>query len=192
MTTRIVADQPNNPMIAQWVIDHMPEEGFSSIHELGPHVAFGVMRDGRALCGLVYNWYREMPYGADMRAILYSDHPSWCLPGVLRELFRYPFDVARCQRLTAIVRDGNEAALKLNLGLGFRKEGILRRGYDGRTNAIVLGMLRHECKWLHRGVAPSVEEGQFSPAPARSERNGGGAVRGKRTSRAGKRKGQRS
>lgn len=138
-----------DPRVAQWVIDRLHRnEDIQRVEQLGPFVAYGVLKDGAPVCGVIYNWYRPMPHGADMRVIIASVDPSWCLPGVLRELFRYPFETAGCERLTAIIRDGNARSLKLCTGLGFRREGVLRRGHDGKTNAVILGMLKQECKWL--------------------------------------------
>lgn len=141
----------SNPVVAKWVLDRCPDEDIRTVQEIGPFYAYGVALNGKPIAGVVYNWYREMKYGNDMRVIIASDDPRWCLPGVLRELFRYPFEFARCERLTAVIRDGNTRSLKLCQGLGFKREGTLRRGYDGRTNAILLGMLKQECRWIKPG-----------------------------------------
>ncbi len=162
----------HHDQVAQWVIDRMPEEGITSINEVGPFKAFGVYdtEAKKALCGVVYNWYRVMEHGNDMRAIIFAEDPRWCLPGILRELFRYPFEIAGCERLTVVVREGNHRSMKLCLGLGFRKEGVMRRGYNGKTNAIILGMLKSECKWLKRGKkrSPNGKEVSVRTSGARS------------------------
>lgn len=137
--------------VARWVIERCPNEGIADLRELGAFQAYGIGLRGRPIAGVIFNWYRQMKHGNDMRVIIASDDPRWCLPGVLRELFKYPFEFAGCERLTAVIRDGNARSLKLCQGLGFKREGTLRRGYDGRTNAILLGMLKHECKWIRPG-----------------------------------------
>ena len=157
----------NHPQVGEWVLQRLPEEGIASIADVGPYNAFGVVKNGKAVCGVVWNWFRQMDHGNDMRVIIVSEDPSWCLPGVLRELFRYPFEVAGCTRITAVIREGNTKSLKLCQGLGFRKEGVLRRGYNGKSNAIVLGMLKSECKWLKSRRHEAYEqEGQQQPATA--------------------------
>jgi RimJ/RimL family protein N-acetyltransferase len=50
--------------------------------------------------------------------------------------------------MTLIIGANNQRAIKLNLGLGFKLEGIARKAYDGMNDAWVLGMLREECKWI--------------------------------------------
>jgi hypothetical protein len=168
-----------DPAVAQWTLDRMAREGISHVSELGQHMSIGVAKDGAPLAGVIFNWYRVMPHGHDMRVIIAADSPEWCLPGVLRELFRYPFEIAGCIRLTAIIRDGNTRSLRLCQGLGFKREGVLRRAYDGKTNAIVLGMLKHECKWLNRPASSSVisdvQKGFFASARPQSAGHGGRA-----------------
>ena len=135
-------------LFAKWAIRRLEDDSVNTPADLGPYYAIGIKRDGKAAAVVIWNMYHEHKYGADIRVIIASDDPRWCLPGVLRELFSYPFNVAGCTRITAIIKDGNERSLKLCRGLGFRKEGVLRRGYNGRTNAIILSMLKEECKWL--------------------------------------------
>ena len=185
--------------LAEWAIRRLHGEDVHTVADLGPYRAFGILKDGKAVCVVIYTWFRQMSEGNDVRVIIVSEDPSWCLPGVLRELFRYPFEVAGCERMTAVIRDGNERSLRLCLGLGFKREGVLRRAHNGKTNAIILGMLKHECKWLYRGHAAAErkrngQEIAFRSAAARSgedhRRAGNGEQRGtdrKRPHKRGKR-----
>jgi hypothetical protein len=50
--------------------------------------------------------------------------------------------------MMVVIGSNNKRAIKLNLGLGFKLEGIARKAYDGINDAWVLGMLREECKWV--------------------------------------------
>lgn len=175
---RLVYDhEMEKDVMGKWAIERLGDPDLTDVRDLGAYVSIGVLKDGKAICVVIYNWYRQMKYGNDFRVIIVSEDPSWCLPGVLRELFRYPFEFAGCERLTAVIRDGNERSLKLCTGLGFRREGIMRRGYNGRTNALFLGMLRSECKWLQRGRGQlkaqdkNVEEGFRRASGTKSERN---------------------
>jgi len=167
----------NDDCVAKYVLEHLPDEGIESIDQLRPFVALGVYDtvERKALCGVVYNWYRPMQNGADMRVVIAADDPRWCQRRILRELFRYPFEEAGCERLTAVIKDGNQRSLKLCLGLGFKREGILRRGWNGRTNAIVLGMLKSECKWLNYGRVANVKKVSSDARGARSGKNNSGA-----------------
>lgn len=151
--TRWVTDPVvSGDTLVRWALERLKDPDLNGPEDLGPYRAFGIVRDEGdrmvPLCVLIYNSFRQMSYGNDVRVIIVADHPSWCLRSMLREIFYYPFEVAGCERLTAIVRDGNKQSLKLCRGLGFVKEGVLRRAYDGKTNAIVLSMLKQECKWI--------------------------------------------
>lgn len=183
----VTTPQVTNEVLAEWAIERLHPDELASVSELGPFQAFGVMKDGRAVCVVLWNWFRTMKHGNDARVIIVSESPSWCLPGVLAKLFHYPFEVAGCTRITAVIRDGNESSLKLCQGLGFKREGILRRAHNGRTNAVVLGMLKEECKWLKRLHREDKVNGQkvpFSAEAPRSRKNGAGAGRGKQRSAA--------
>ena len=86
-----------------------------------------------------------------------SDNPRWATRGVLRAFLRYPFEQLGLQRITAISAASNHAAINFNLKLGFKVEGVIRRGY-GDEDCVVMGMLREEAeKWLRPPVAPTRE-----------------------------------
>ena len=148
MTVRVFRDESVEAQhaLAEWAIKRLPGEELQSVEDLGPFVAFGVVRNNQPVAVVIWNWFRRMSEGADIRVIIAADDPRWCLPGVLRELFSFPFEYLQCTRVTAIIKHGNERSLKLCRGLGFVKEGVLRRGHNGKTNAILLSMLREECK----------------------------------------------
>jgi len=190
----------NSHILAEWAIERLDHEDVKTVADLGAFRAFGVTRqhaDGyiEPMAVVIYNWFREMKYGNDLRVIVVSEDPKWCLPGVLRELFKYPFEVAGCERLTAFIRDGNKRSLRLCRGLGFVKEGVLRRAHDGKTNTIVLSMLKHECKWLKQPSATeSTKNGKeefFRSKAARSSENDRSAKRSGRSVADKKRSSQR-
>lgn len=159
MAYRLVSD-PEVPSttLAQWVVDRFDDEDeIADVAEFGPFRAFGVMKvtetEQKPLAVVIWSWYRKLRHGGDIRVTIYADSPEWCRKEIIRALFIYPFDFLGCSRITAVIKDGNERSMKLCKGLGFKKEGVLRRGYNGKSNCTVLGMLREECKWLNRGNA---------------------------------------
>jgi RimJ/RimL family protein N-acetyltransferase len=46
------------------------------------------------------------------------------------------------------VREDNLDAQRFDEHLGFKREGLVRRGADDGTNLILYGMLKEECRWL--------------------------------------------
>lgn len=114
-----------------------------------PHaVGLGVVRNGLILGGVVFDQYTETEGQANIVMSGAFDSPRWASRATLRQLFIYPFIQLGCRRMTTITRADNERALKLDEGLGFKREGVLRCLYPGDVDGIVLGMLREECKWL--------------------------------------------
>ena len=190
MTVKVLVDSSAEAQmaLAQWALKRLPNEEIDGVEGLGPFQAFGVVRDNKPVCVVIWNSYRPMSAGADCRVIIAADDPRWCLPGVLRELFSYPFNHLGCTRITAVIKDGNAKSLKLCRGLGFKKEGVLRRAHNGKTNAIVLSMLREECTWLepHSQRAKHGQKKRTSPAKtARSRKDHRGPVRREQGSLAG-------
>jgi len=66
----------------------------------------------------------------------------------LVKCFAYPFIQCRFNRITGLVPENNFAALKFDLHLGFKQEGLVREAMPDKQNIIVLGMLRRECRFI--------------------------------------------
>jgi hypothetical protein len=108
-------------------------------------VALGVVRGTDIAAALLFANYRE---GVDIEVSVAADNADWCRPSTLRRLFAYPFTQLSLPRLTSIVARDNKRCRKLCEGLGWKIEGVVRRAYDGRRDAIIYGMLRDECRFL--------------------------------------------
>lgn len=65
---------------------------------------------------------------------------------VMRSMFTAVF--SRATRITAYCEPLNETAIRQARQMGFQPEGYLRRVIEGTRDAIVLGMLRDECRYL--------------------------------------------
>ena len=109
-----------------------------------PCAAIGVRRGNNLIAGFVYNNY----VGISINVTVASVDPRWTLRrDIIRALFIYPFVQLGVTRLTCSVSVHNKKAIKLAEGLGFHREGLLRRGYDGINDAYLYAMLREECDW---------------------------------------------
>ncbi len=138
----LVFDQDDR--VAQFVATLLPV-AFTA-DDFGPCTTIGIAdkSSGDLIGGAVYHRWR----GFDCELTFAATSPRWCRRGVLTALFHYPFVQRACTRMTLIIGRNNARALKLNLGLGFKLEGIARRAYDGINDACVLGMLREECRFI--------------------------------------------
>jgi hypothetical protein len=73
--------------------------------------------------------------------------PASVTRSVVREAFEFPFNVAGCVAVIALVDSTNEAALSFDKKLGFQEiHRIPEGGMDG--DLIIMQMLRSECRWL--------------------------------------------
>ena len=75
-------------------------------------------------------------------------YKGWINRAFLRAAFAYPFKQLGCTRVSGLVRADNYAAQQFDERLGFKREGLVRRGDDDGTDLIMYGMLREECKWI--------------------------------------------
>lgn len=118
--------------------------------EFGPCSAMGVVLGGSLVAGIVFNEYVVMRAGSSIQASIASTSPHWASRPVLRDIFRYPFEQLGVSRLWASTAKGNKRARRFLLRLGFKLEGVARRGYDGTRDAAVYSLMPHECRWLGR------------------------------------------
>ena len=101
--------------------------------------------DGEILGVVVFNNFTE--HNCELSVASVS--PRFLSKSLLRAVFHYPFETAGKSRITAIIEDGNEAALTLDRRLGFVEEARLK-GWYGDKDGIVLRMLREECNVLEK------------------------------------------
>ena len=106
--------------------------------------AIGVEQEGRIVAAVVYEGFTDW----DCRIHVASDGSRrWLSRGFLVRVFAYPFLQCGLRRVTALVEEGNRAALKLDLGIGFQVEGRLKDATP-EGDMIVLGMTRARCPWI--------------------------------------------
>lgn len=115
-------------------------------------VAIGVAEEDRLLAVIGYRDYN----GSNMEMMVASVDPRWCSRMVLREAFRHPFETVGCNRVSSVVASHNAKALKLAQRLGFSVEGYHPKGMPDGSDAISLGLLREDCKWIGDHVGQKV------------------------------------
>lgn len=114
---------------------------------------------GHVIAGLACEF--KTPFDAHFSAAI--DHPDAISRRLLRGIFRALF--SRAARLTALVDPVNFAAEDMVERLGFVYEGFLRRGLDGRRDALLYGMIPEDCKFLGVRAARTIGEERWSPSP---------------------------
>lgn len=129
--------------IADWVhqrIPHMPT-GFVGMKTIGVTDDFGI-----PLGAAVFHEYR----GNDIQISCAADSRRWLTRGAIQAIFKYPFVQLGVDRLTSCVPYKNAHTRRFIESLGFKVEGIMRRGFHG-DDCVIYGMLKEECKWI-KGV----------------------------------------
>lgn len=108
-------------------------------------MAYGFMnKEGDLVAGLAFHDFK-----GDVGAVtIYAESPRWCTREHLAEMFGYVYDKMNMKYLYVTTPSKNERALKLANGVGFKKDGVLRKcGVDG-DDLILSGMLREDCPFL--------------------------------------------
>lgn len=76
--------------------------------------------------------------------------PGWLGRPFIAAGFKFPFEIAGLRRITGLVPESNERAIRLNLHFGYTIEGRLRCGADDGGDILIMGMLREECRFISK------------------------------------------
>ncbi|MGI9489349.1 MAG: GNAT family N-acetyltransferase [Geminicoccaceae bacterium] len=131
-------------LIGDWVTDQLDLPAGS----LSPCAGIGVTYRGSLIAGVAFNNYRPYQSGAVIDASIAATSPRWATRTVLRDFFSYPFAQMKVTRLQVVCRKSNKHARKFVTRLGFRMEGVARRLWDGKYDAVVYSMMPDECRWI--------------------------------------------
>lgn len=134
----------NDELIAQWVASHL--KGFENKKDFGQFTAIGVKNNDEIIAGAVYSNYRDF----DIEFTIASISPKWCQKGTLSALLYYPFIQLGCVRMTSTIAFDDKRTLRLAKGIGFEIEGLLKKGFDGKKDALILGIMKEQAmRWIN-------------------------------------------
>jgi RimJ/RimL family protein N-acetyltransferase len=127
--------------VAGWVARRIPAmEGTPGFP--ADAVSFCVLSsDGRPLGGVVYTDWQ--PTYRSIQISFASASPKFLTPRLLSDILEYPFGQLGCSRVTSITPSQTASALRFLNKFGFRREGLIRRGF-GTDDAIISGLLAEE------------------------------------------------
>jgi RimJ/RimL family protein N-acetyltransferase len=116
--------------------------------ELNDNYSFiGFVEDNKILGGLLFSDYDK--YNIWVHLALES--PRVCQRRFIKMLFTYCFITAKCGRITAMCKNGYKRNERLLKGVGFIKEGIIRKVMKINNEFVdgaIYGMLKEDCKWV--------------------------------------------
>lgn len=113
-------------------------QGFAVLSDTGEFVAAVLVSN--------VTHYNGEPISCDISCA--SDTSMAWQDNVCRAVFEYVFGQLRCKRCTSITRKNNTRARGFLEALNFVLEGNVRKGYDGKNDALVYGLLAEECRFF--------------------------------------------
>ena len=117
------------------------------VTQFGQGESVGVVRGGQCVAGIVLSNFRKMEHGNAVELSVAANDVRWCSRSIIRGVFGYLFEHLQCVRVDAVVARNNRRARRFVERLGFKMEGVGRRAYDGKQDAVHYSMLPHECRW---------------------------------------------
>lgn len=107
----------------------------------------GLEKDGKLVAVVVYDTFSNV----DCCMHIASDGTrAWLNKDLLVSAFAYPFLQLNFRRVTGLVPAKNEAALRFDEHLGFKREGYHPNACPD-DDLISLGMLKEDCRFIPKG-----------------------------------------
>lgn len=133
-------------MVGDYVMEKIPGLALAP----GMFQAMMVVNDNKDfVAGVVFTNFRSTSgVPTDVEISCAAETPAAWRPNVCAAVFNYVFEQLGCVRCTSITVKGNRRARDFLESLGFQLEGNVRKGYDGRRDALIYGLLRSECRFL--------------------------------------------
>lgn len=144
--------------VARWVAERIPHVGEAGFH--GPSAGIGVVgRGGDLIAGIVYHDYQ--PAFGTIQLSMAADSPMWARRENIAGLLRYPFEQLGVFKVWTATPIDNEAALRVNLHIGFIKEATLAHQFGRKRHGVICRMLMPDYRRIYGG-----QHGQTSAIPA--------------------------
>lgn len=132
--------------VIPWFVEQVPDITIQDFKE-GKSIA--IMDGNEIICAVVYNNFYEAS-GIQMSVAALPGR-KWAYPQFLGAFFTYPFVQLGVRRVTSVVSSNNAPSRNLALRLGFQDEGTLRKAGAHGEDLHVMGLLKHECRYLEEG-----------------------------------------
>lgn len=125
--------------VVDWVAQRTNEFG-----HFGTETGIGWAKAGQLVAGVAYaNWN-----GPNIECHIASDRSKrWLTRQYLWAIFDYPFNQAKCDRITVCIGQGNADSIRFVKHLGFELECELKDAHP--TGALcIYRLFREECRWI--------------------------------------------
>ena len=111
-------------------------------------VALGIGTADDIIAVMVAHDYE--PAYKNVQISMAATRPDWARRSTIQKLLNYPFGQLKVDRLTTLISSQNERALRFCEGIGFVREGVMKKGC-GNADRIILGLYRETAvyrKWI--------------------------------------------
>jgi hypothetical protein len=123
-----------------WVLQRVPV-----MRSAGPNVGIAIGNGKSIIAACLYYDYD----GNNMQMAIAADSPRWASRRTIKALLSYPFRDVGAGRVTCIIERTNLPSIRLCEGIGFKREGLLRRVYRNGSDGWVYGLLVEEAeRWI--------------------------------------------
>jgi len=131
------------PRMADWIASRIP--GMNPDHLRRMAATCGVIIDGELVAGMAWSGVER----GNVEITFAADSPRWATRETISRLLWGMFVKLDCHRVTTRIAASNKRAIRFNEGIGFKREGVIRKGWGPDEDAIILGLLRDEAPgWM--------------------------------------------
>ena len=129
----------HDDQIAGWVAQRIPHMHGKPFVDFS---AIGVTHAGGLIAGVVYN--ELYPEYRTLQLSMAAESPKWARRGIIKALLHYPFEQLEINKLWTATPHTNERAIRFNLGIGFKREAVLRHHFGPKSHSVICSMLKSE------------------------------------------------
>lgn len=151
----IPTEPENKQKIAQWAAEQIPWFKNVGAEIFGPCEAWAILKDvegkPKLMGAMIFNNYH--PECGDIEWNVISLEEGWASQNVFRTAADYVFNQLKCSRVSVTLPRGAKKYRAHAKQMGFKEEGIKRRGFANGVDAVLYGILREECTFLEREKA---------------------------------------
>ena len=141
----IPEDAERQQALVRWAAAQIP--WIATAEAFGPCTAWGVLKADKKLVGaIVLNNYR--PGIGDIELNVIAQQENWASRDIFRVVSDYVFNQLKCARMSLTIPRGAKRTRDHALRVGFKMEGVRRKGFYNGVDAIIYGMLKTECPFL--------------------------------------------
>lgn len=126
--------------LREWAGSRIPNVGKDGF-DPGAQCAAVIRNGALAAAVLFHDW---QPGARTMQCSMAADTPLWASREVLRGLFAYVFITAGANKLWTAMPHTRERAIRFNLGIGMKREAVLRHHFGPKAHAVICSMMRDE------------------------------------------------